>query len=76
VSDDSGVGDVNWDHGFLHRGIEHDLSRFGVTKDIEFCKLVKASTRGGDLEENYSPATAPRLPIPTPPPMKTISSTQ
>ena len=50
MSDDSGVGDVDWDHGFLHGRIKHDLSRFGVTKDIEFCILVRASA-GGDLDQ-------------------------
>ena len=44
MSDNSGVGDVDWDHSFPHGGIKHDLSRFGVTKDIEFCTLVR---RGG-----------------------------
>jgi len=49
VSDDSGVGDVDWNHRFLHRGIEHDLSRFGVTKDVKFCPFAKVS-RGASLD--------------------------
>ena len=36
MSDDSGVSDINWNHGFLHGGIKHDLSRFRVAKDVEF----------------------------------------
>ena len=47
VSDDSGVGDVDWNHGFLHWGIEHDLSRFGVTKDVKFYSFAKVSRRAG-----------------------------
>ena len=47
VSDDSGVGDVDWNHDFLHWGIEHDLSRFGVAKDVKFCAFVKVSWRAG-----------------------------
>ena len=43
MSDNGGMGDVNWNHGFLHGSIKHNLSRFGVTKDIEF--LAKVSTR-------------------------------
>lgn len=74
VGDDGGVSDVDWNHGFLYGSIKHDLSCFGVTKDVEFCIFV--SEHKGRGQENVSPATAPRLPMPTPPPMKTISSTQ
>jgi len=45
MSDDCGVGDIDWNHGFLHWGIEHDLSRFRVTKDVKFCVVDKVSTR-------------------------------
>ena len=47
VSNDSGVGDVDWNHRFLHWGIEHDLSRLGVTKDVKFCAFVQVSRRAG-----------------------------
>lgn len=45
VSDDSGVSDIDRNHGFLHGGIEHDLGRFGVTKNVEFYTPIKVSAR-------------------------------
>ena len=45
MSDNSSVGDVNGNHGFLHWGIEHNLSCLGVTEDVKFCAFVKVSRR-------------------------------
>ena len=47
MSDDSSVSDVDWNHGFLHGGIKHDLSRFGVTKDVKFYTFINVSMRIG-----------------------------
>lgn len=47
MSDDSSVSDVDRNHGFLHGGIKHDLSRFRVTKDVKFYTFVNVSLRIG-----------------------------
>lgn len=49
MSDDSGMSDVDWNHGFLHGSVEHDLSRLRVTKDIKFYAFIKVSTKAVGL---------------------------
>ena len=41
MGDNGGVGDVDWDHSFPDGSIKHDLSRFGVAKDVELCTSAK-----------------------------------
>lgn len=53
MSDNSGMSDVDWNHGFLHGSIKYDLGRFGIAKDIELCEMVKIRMRINFHERIY-----------------------
>ena len=47
MGDNSRVCNVDWNHSLLYGCIQYDLSRFGITKDIELCMSTKVRTKVG-----------------------------